>query len=100
MLYGFLISIFVIVCLFLILVILMQQSKGGFGLGSLGGSAQLLFGGSGGQDILQKTTWVLVALFMSGSLVLALMRSAQRDTNRYAVRNYPTHQQLPLTEEA
>lgn len=45
------------------------------GLGGLGGSAQMLFGGSGGQDLFQKITWVLVALFMVGSLVLAIMKS-------------------------
>ena len=44
------------------------------GLGSMGGGTQLLFGGSGGQDLFQKATWVMGALFMGGSLGLAMMK--------------------------
>lgn len=50
------------------------------GLGSIGGGSQTLFGGSGGQDIFQKTTWVLGALFMVSSLGLSLMRSKNSRT--------------------
>lgn len=45
------------------------------GLGAMGGGTQMLFGGSGGQDIFQKTTWILVALFLSGSLGLAIYKN-------------------------
>lgn len=48
------------------------------GLGSLGGGTQLLFGGSGGQDIFQKATWVMCALFMGGSLGLAMLKRPAR----------------------
>ena len=51
------------------------------GLGGLGGGAQMLFGGSGGQDIFQKITWILGALFMFGSLSLALLKTSQRSTS-------------------
>lgn len=44
------------------------------GLGGMGGGTQLLFGGSGGQDLFQKTTWALGALFMAGSLLLAMVK--------------------------
>jgi len=76
MLLGLLITLFTFVCFLLILMILIQQGKGSMGLGSLGGGTQMLFGGSGGQDIFQKITWILGAIFMVGSLVLALMKSA------------------------
>ena len=76
MLLGLLITLFTFVCFLLILMILVQQGKGGMGLGSLGGGTQMLFGGSGGQDIFQKITWFLGAIFMFGSLILALMKSA------------------------
>jgi len=75
MLLGLVIALFAFICFLLVLIILIQQSKGGMGLGSLGGGAQMLFGGSGGQDIFQKITWVLGAIFMVGSLVLALAKS-------------------------
>ncbi len=83
MLFGFLITLFVIVCALLILLILVQKGKSSAGLGGLGGGSQMLFGGSGGQDIFQKITWVLTALFMGGSLILALMKSSSIRGSRY-----------------
>lgn len=76
MLYGFLVSLFVFNAFLLILLIMIQQGKGNMGLGNLGGATQMIFGGSGGQDILQKITWVLGSIFMIGSLGLALMRAS------------------------
>lgn len=73
-LYNVLIIAFGILCVLMVLIILMQKGKSSMGLGSLGGGTQLLFGGSGGQDLFQKVTWVMGALFMGGSLVLAMMK--------------------------
>lgn len=84
MLYGLLLSLFIFVCFLLILIILVQKSKSSMGLGGLGGGTQMLFGGSGGQDLFQKITWVLVAIFMSGSLFLTLMKSSESRTLNYA----------------
>ena len=77
MVYGLLVAGFVFLCFLLICIILLQKSKSSMGLGGLGGGAQMLFGGSGGQDLFQKITWVLIALFMLGSLSLTLMKTAQ-----------------------
>ena len=98
MLYGFLITLFVFVCLFLILIILIQKSKGSIGIGGLGGGSQLLFGGSGGQDMFQKITWALGAIFMFGSLILALMRNAGSESSRYL--NKTTAPQVAQTQGA
>ena len=76
MLYEILITLFVFVCFLLILLILIQQGKGSMGLSNIGGGGQMLFGGSGGQDIFQKATWTLGTFFMLGSLVLALMKAS------------------------
>lgn len=78
MFYGILMSLFTLLCLFLILIVLIQKGKSSMGLGSLGGGTQMLFGGSGGQDLFQKTTWIMVALFMGGSLILAMMKRPAR----------------------
>lgn len=86
MLYGLLLTLFVILCFFLIIVILVQKSRSSMGLGGLGGGAQMLFGGSGGQDLFQKVTWVMVALFMAGSLVLAIMKSSGDKSLSYNIR--------------
>lgn len=84
MLYGLLLTLYIFVSIFLILLILIQKGKGSMGLGGLGGGAQMLFGGGGGQDIFQKITWVLGAIFIFGALFLALMRSAESKKFRYA----------------
>lgn len=83
MLYGLLLTLYVICCLFLVLIILIQKGKSSMGLGGLGGGSQMLFGGSGGQDIFQKITWVLTALFMFGSLTLSLMKVSQSKSFKY-----------------
>ena len=95
MLYGLLVTLFVFVCLLLILVILIQQGKGGLGLGSIGGGAQMLFGGSGGQDIFQKITWILGTIFMVGSLGLFILGSRSMKFSAPAARRTPVRRQAP-----
>jgi preprotein translocase subunit SecG len=75
MLIGFLKTLLVFDGILLIFIVLLQKGKGGVGLAGMGGGAQMLFGGSGGQDLFQKITWFLGAFFMAGSLLLALMKS-------------------------
>jgi len=72
-LYSLLSIVFLLLCVFMVFIVLLQKGKSSMGLGSLGGGTQLLFGGSGGQDIFQKATWIMGTLFMGGSLVLAMM---------------------------
>jgi preprotein translocase subunit SecG len=72
--YTLLLTIFAMLCIILVLLILIQKGKSSMGLGSLGGGSQLLFGGSGGQDLFQKTTWALGTIFMVASLVLAMVK--------------------------
>lgn len=64
------------------------------GLGAFGGGTQMLFGGSGGQDLFQKVTWGLGAVFLFGSLLLALMKSSQVSTSQYVsyLNNVKTEQ--------
>ncbi|MFC1870738.1 preprotein translocase subunit SecG [Candidatus Dependentiae bacterium] len=96
MLYGFLLTIYIILCLFLVLLVLIQKGKSSLGLGSLGGGAQALFGGGGGQDIFQKVTWILVAIFLLGSLGLSLMKTSMRHSFKYA--NTQKAAPKPLTD--
>ena len=80
--FGFFMVLFVILCAFLALFILIQPGKGDMGLGSLGGSGQLLFGGSGGQDFIAKATWIMGALFMFGALGLSILKSHETRESR------------------
>jgi len=91
MLYGLLLTLYFIICILLILIVLIQKTKSSMGIGSIGGGSQMLFGGSGGQDIFQKITWTLGALFMTGSLLLALMKSHKVQE----VTFIPTHTSAP-----
>ena len=72
----FITVIHVIICLFLILVVLVQQSKGGGLSGSLGGSAQQVFGGRSSANFMTRLTGIMATLFMLTSLTLAYLSSA------------------------
>ena len=96
-LYYLLSTLFFITCFLLILLILIQQGKGNAGLGALSGGTQTLFGGSGGQDLFQKTTWVLGALFMAGSFFLAIMRTQQ--TQSFGSFEQAVQQSAPMPQE-
>jgi preprotein translocase subunit SecG len=62
----------VLVCIFLILIILLQAGKGG-GMGAAfgGAGAQTVFGGRGAQTFLGKVTSVAAGVFMLTSLTLS-----------------------------
>src|SRR5689334_16617132 len=66
----------VLVCLFLMLTVLLQQGKGG-GMGGAfgGGNAATVFGGSGASSFLQKLTAGAGTVFMATSMILAFMAS-------------------------
>jgi preprotein translocase subunit SecG len=64
------------VCMFLMLVVLLQQGKGG-GMGAaFGGSAQQVFGGRGAGNILTRATAVCAGIFMLTSVSLAYVSSS------------------------
>ena len=74
-LYYIVIFIFVLICLLLVGIILMQSSKtGGMGSG-LAGNAGLdaAFGGEGADKLLVKVTSVLAALFMIMAIALNVL---------------------------
>lgn len=76
MLYYLVMTVYVIVCLVLMLVVLLQQGKGGdianaFG----GGSSQAAFGARSGATVLSRATTVCAVLFVLGAVWLGLMGS-------------------------
>lgn len=83
--------LFSFLCLFIILMVLIQRGKGNMGLGNVGGNNQMLFGSSG-QDIFQKITWICCALLLVSSFVLAFMRAKEAG---YRPKSY----QQPISQE-
>jgi preprotein translocase subunit SecG len=74
--YTVLIILFVLVCVLLTFVILIQSSKGGGLAGAFGGmdSMGTLFGGGrGSAPFLQKVTMILASLFLIIALVMGFM---------------------------
>jgi preprotein translocase subunit SecG len=73
MIFYLILVLYVLVCGFLIITILLQQGKGGdianaFG----GGSSQAVFGARSGATLLTRATTVLAALFIVGALALTI----------------------------
>ena len=74
MLYYLVAALYVITCLVLMLVVLLQQGKGGdianaFG----GGTSQAAFGARSGATVLSRATTVCAVLFMLGALLLGVL---------------------------
>jgi preprotein translocase subunit SecG len=81
--YSIFLTLYVIVCIVLVFIILVQKGKSSLGVGHLGGATQMLFGGSGGQDLFQKITWVLGTIFIAGSLFLSLAKTREAKQFHY-----------------
>ena len=73
MLYYVTLTIYVLICLVLILVVLMQQGKGGSMANAFGGGAsQAAFGARSGATVLSRATTVCAVLFIIGALYLGI----------------------------
>ncbi len=74
-----LIIVHVLVCLFLIVIVLLQHGKGADIGATFGGSSQSLFGSEGPLPLLNKITTFAAIVFMGTSISLAYL-SAQKST--------------------
>jgi preprotein translocase subunit SecG len=73
--------IHIILCVFIVLVVLIQQGKGAEISASFGGSSQTVFGSSGGANFFTIFTGVCAALFMTTSIFLAT-QGGSRNMNK------------------
>lgn len=76
MLHSIINVLHILICLFLILVILVQQSRGGGLSGSLGAGSTQVFGGRGSANFMTRLTTVMATAFMLTSMLLAYLSSA------------------------
>lgn len=88
----------VIVCLFLMLTVLLQNGKGGGMGGAFGGSnAGTVFGGGGASNFLKRLTAIAGTIFMVTSIVLAYLSS---HNTADALEKYGEQQQALADEKA
>lgn len=74
MLYYLVSAVYVTVCLFLIVVVLLQRGRAGDIASAFGGSSsQTVFGARSGATVLTRATTVAAVLFMLGSIALAVL---------------------------
>jgi len=76
MVYGVLIFIFVIICIMLMGIILLQSSKtGGMGAALGGGAMNTAFGGQGADKLLVRITSGLAVSFMVLAIIIGMMNN-------------------------
>ncbi len=64
-------SIYIVICIALVVVVLLQQGKGADIGAVFGGSSQTVFGAGGAGNALTKATWALAAAFFACAMYLA-----------------------------
>ena len=89
--------IHIVVCLFLIIVILLQSGKAADLAGAFGGmGSQTAFGPRGSATLLSKATTISAVLFMCTSLALSILATRSASTSGTVLeRKTPTKQSLP-----
>lgn len=98
MIYGVVLGLHVLVCVVLVLLVLLQSSKGtGLASGAFGGGAEsTVFGGRGAATVLSKATTIFGAAFMVTSLSLTLLGTTQRSGTPRSVVADEAAKQAPL----
>src|ERR1041385_3037525 len=93
----------VIVCIFLVLVVLLQQGKGADWAGAFGGGGtQTAFGARGTGSVLERATTIAAVVFMITSLALTILISQPGGTSVIREgarqRNQQQQQQQPAQQ--
>ena len=89
----------VLVCVFLILVVLLQTGKGADLAGAFGGGgSQTAFGARGATTLLHKLTTASAVIFMATSLTLAVLASRPSSTVVQEPDSAPAAETTPATD--
>ena len=97
MLYYLVATLYVLSCFMLLLVVLLQQGKGGDMASAFGGGgSQTAFGARAGATVLTRASTILGALFMIGAIMLSILGHRGPGSLLQGVGNpAPVQQQQP-----
>ena len=97
---GMLTFVLIVVSIIIIIAVIMQPSKDG-GLGGLasGGVTDSVFG-AGRNEFLTKATWVLMGIFLIGSLTLAKMETSQRLAKESEINKKSAAEEMDLSKDS
>jgi preprotein translocase subunit SecG len=74
MVYYLVSALYILVCFTMMLVVYLQQGKGGDIASAFGGaSSQAAFGARAGATVLSRATWICAAVFIIGALALGIL---------------------------
>jgi preprotein translocase subunit SecG len=94
--FGFLVGVEILVSILLMIIVLMQASKGGGLAGTFGGgTVGTMFGVRRTADFLSRATWMLGGLFILLSLVINLAFLPSKGTKGESVIQRSTTQGVP-----
>lgn len=89
-------ALHVIICLFLIIVVLLQSGKAADLAGAFGGmGSQTVFGPRGTATILSKATTIAASLFMVTSLVLVILANSRTPSTGSVLE----HRRAPVVQK-
>jgi len=95
-LFFFVIALHVIVCLFLIIVVLLQSGKAADLAGAFGGmGSQTAFGPRGSATLLSKATTISAILFMVTSLSLSILATRNAGLGTTVLESAPSKSSAP-----
>jgi preprotein translocase subunit SecG len=87
----------VIVCLFLIIVVLLQSGQAADLAGAFGGmGSQTVFGPRGGATLLSKATTAAAVLFMLTSLTLVILANNKTRSSGSVIENHQVKKTAPV----
>jgi len=98
MLYYAVVAVHIIVCIFLVLVVLLQSGKGADLAGAFGGGAtQTAFGSRGPASFLTRMTTVVAIVFMVTSISLSIMGGSRTTDDKSILET--SGRTLPVQEQ-